>query len=46
MKKINASAVWGPLRLGGPGPLDKTALVGGLKDNFGEMLPGYLLLPR
>ena len=29
-EKINASAVWGPLRLGGPGPpgpLDKTALL-------------------
>ena len=31
-EKNNASAVWGPLRLGGPGPgptgpLDKTALI-------------------
>jgi len=24
--KNNAWAVWGPVRLGGPGPLDKTAL--------------------
>jgi len=34
-EKINASALWGPLRLGGPGPgplgpLDKTALFRGM----------------